>query len=105
MPKIYEYLGFIVFIYTDDHPHIHIHVQHGDNRAKIELYYEDGVLTLKYKKIRGFDLLTAKQQGEMGEFIESNDKHIVEKWTQIHVLKQTVKSERITQRVKRQNPA
>ena len=48
MPKIFEYLGYFLFIYTDDHPPVHIHVQHGEYRAKAELLYEDGVLSHGY---------------------------------------------------------
>jgi len=99
MPKIFEYLGYFLFIYTDDHPPVHIHVQHGEYRAKAELLYEDGVLSLVFKRIRGFTMLPKKQQTEIGEFIEQYQTEIVDKWTQIHVYRQTVKSEKITRKV------
>ena len=99
MPKIYEYLGYVFLIYTADHPPIHIHVQHGEHQAKVELLYDDNVLTVKFKKIRGVKLLTAKQQKEVERFVEEYATGIVEKWTQIQVYRTTVKAEKINRKL------
>lgn len=99
MPKIYEYLGYVFLIYTDDHPPIHVHVQHGEYQAKVELLYHDGALTLKFKKIRGIKLLTAKHQNEVERFVKEYANGIVEKWTQIHVYRTTIKAEKINRRL------
>ena len=99
MPKIFEYLGYAFLIYTDDQPPIHVHVQHGEHQAKAELIYEDNSLTVRFSKIRGVKLLTAKQQKEANTFIETYQKDIVDKWTQIHVYRTTVKTEKITRKI------
>lgn len=96
MPKIYEYLGYVFLIYTDDHPPIHVHVQHADYQSKVELIYDDGVLVVRFKKIRGVKLLTMKQRKEVERFVKQYADEIVEKWTQIHVYRTTVKAEKIT---------
>lgn len=100
MPKIFEYLGYVFLIYVDDHPPIHVHVQHGENRAKVELLYDENVLSIKFKKIRGAPLLTAKQQKEVEHFIREYAKEIVEVWTQIHVYRSTdVPFRKITKKI------
>ena len=99
MPKIYEYLGYVFLIYTDDHPPIHVHVQHGEYQAKVELLFDDGILTVKFRKIRGVKLLTTKQQKEVGHFVKEYANEIVEKWTQIHVYRTTIKTEKINVRL------
>ncbi|WP_370722632.1 DUF4160 domain-containing protein [Fibrella aquatica] len=99
MPKIYEYLGYVLFIYTDDHMPIHVHVQYAEYESKVELHFEDEVLTLKVRKIRGVKLLPASNQKEINRFIENYAQGIVDKWVKIHVLKTKVKNEKITKKL------
>ncbi|MBC8005509.1 MAG: DUF4160 domain-containing protein [Verrucomicrobia bacterium] len=30
MPKIFEYLGFVFFFYSNDHKPLHVHVRYGE---------------------------------------------------------------------------
>ena len=51
MPKIYEYLGIVFLIYTNDHEPIHVHAQRGEFENKVELIYTNGKLTdVRFKK-------------------------------------------------------
>jgi hypothetical protein len=34
MPKIYEYLGILIFFYSYEHEPIHVHAKKGDNESK-----------------------------------------------------------------------
>jgi hypothetical protein len=35
MPKLYEYLGIIIFFYSNEHEPIHVHGRYGDCESKI----------------------------------------------------------------------
>jgi hypothetical protein len=45
MPKVYEYLGLIFFFYANEHLPIHVHVSLAEFESKIELKYENGILS------------------------------------------------------------
>ena len=36
MPKIYEYLGLIIFFYSNEHEPIHVHARYGSQESKAE---------------------------------------------------------------------
>ena len=42
MPKIYEYLGIILFFYSNEHEPIHVHAQYGEYESKAEFFIIDG---------------------------------------------------------------
>jgi hypothetical protein len=100
MPKIYEYLGIIVFIYTNDHLPIHVHAQKGSNESKIELIYEEGKLTLKVKKVRGKEHLSNNDLEDILVFINKYHQDIVEKWKDIMIFNKKVTFEKISKKVK-----
>ena len=44
MPKLYEYLGIIVFFYSNEHEPVHVHGRYGEFESKIEITLKDGVV-------------------------------------------------------------
>ena len=44
MPKIYEYLGIIFFLYPNDHEPIHAHAISGEYETIFEFHFENGQL-------------------------------------------------------------
>jgi hypothetical protein len=42
MPKVFEYLGFIFFFYSNDHEPFHCHVKKGDKEAKVNFLLKNG---------------------------------------------------------------
>ena len=42
MPKIYEYLGIVIFFYANDHEPIHVHAKSGSCESKAEFIIVDG---------------------------------------------------------------
>lgn len=36
MPKLYEYLGLIIFFYSNEHDPVHVHAHYGEYESKIE---------------------------------------------------------------------
>ena len=95
MPKIYEYIGFIFFFYTNEHLPIHVHIRKGENESKCELIFENGALQLQWKKVRGKKELTGKEKIDAGVFIEQYNPEIITKWQQVFILHQRVECEKI----------
>ncbi len=95
MPKIYEYLGFIFFFYTNEHLPVHIHVSKGERESKCELLYEGGVLNLKWKKVKGKKPLLNSEKKSAEEFTHQYHFGIVNKWNQVFVFNQKVACEKI----------
>jgi hypothetical protein len=71
MPKLYEYFGLVVLFYSNEHEPIHVHGKFQGRESKAEII-----------------LVDAKAQD------------IVNKWIDYFVLHKSVRSERITQRLK-----
>ncbi|EIY8044138.1 DUF4160 domain-containing protein [Vibrio vulnificus] len=44
MPKIYEYLGIILFFYSNEHEPIHIHGKFQGKESKAEIHLKNGAL-------------------------------------------------------------
>jgi len=45
MPKLYEYFGIIVLIYSNEHKPIHVHGKYQNRESKAEIIIEDGIIT------------------------------------------------------------
>ena len=45
MPKIYEYLGILIFFYSNEHEPIHVHARKGENESKAEFVIENGKIS------------------------------------------------------------
>ncbi len=99
MPKIYEYLGIIFLIYTDDHLPIHVHAQYGDFENKIELYYESGELVeLVFQRVRGKKELPAAQRKQADALVREYHLSIVDKWNEVMVFGRKPLFERISKK-------
>lgn len=54
MPKLYEYLGIVVFFYSNEHEPIHVHGRYGSLESKIEIVIKNGVVqNLKLQRVPG----------------------------------------------------
>jgi len=53
MPKIFQYLNFIIRFYTNDHLpiHVHIHLQEREMKAEFEISGDNVILI--FKRIKG----------------------------------------------------
>jgi hypothetical protein len=99
MPKIYEYIGFIFFFYTNDHLPIHVHISKSGRESKCELVFDNGSLEMQWKKVRGKEPLSNKEKIEAGIFIEKYHQKILIKWQQVFVLNQKVSCEKISKKI------
>ena len=53
MPKIFQYLNYVIRFYTNDHLPIHVHVQIQDREVKVEFRISGENITLLFKKVKG----------------------------------------------------
>ena len=101
MPKIFEYLGIIVFFYSNEHEPIHVHAKHDKFESKAEFYIVDGqIIEIKIKQIKGSKPLTGTKLNDFEDFLEKYSDQIVQKWIDYFVYHKNVKFEKITTRIK-----
>lgn len=97
MPKIYTYLNFILFFFSNEHEPIHVHVQKGEFQSVFELIMEDGKLvSINIRSKEGYDPLHSKDINIIQKFIEYYHKDIIQKWVDFFVLRKKVTCTDIT---------
>jgi hypothetical protein len=99
MPKIYQYLNYEIFIYTNDHLPLHVHIFIQDRQVKAELIWVNKKLEIHFKKIKGYEPLTTSECKEVAIFVKEYEKQIKEKWDKIMYYNQLVKSEVIKKKL------
>ena len=99
MPKIYQYLNFQIFIYTNDHLPVHVHIFIQDRQVKAELIWIDNQLEIHFKKIKGYEPLTKAECKDVAIFVRVYEKQIKEKWDKIMYYNQSVKAEVIKKKL------
>ena len=100
MPKIFEYLGIIIFFYSNEHEPIHVHAKKGEFESKAEFYIIDGQISeIKIKNIKESLPLKGKDLKNFEIFLENFANQIVEKWINYFILHKEVNFEKITKRL------
>lgn len=82
MPKIFEYLGFVFFFYSNDHDPVHCHVKKGEKEAIVTIEFAGENLTrLSIRKYRNSGkTLTPAERKSIKEFAEIYAMKIRLKW-------------------------
>jgi Domain of unknown function (DUF4160) len=65
MPKIFEYLAYIIRFYSNDHLPIHVHVQIEQRESKAEFLFLEKDIKILFKKIKGKQPLTLAEAKEI----------------------------------------
>ena len=101
MPNIFEYLGILLFFYSNEHEPIHVHGKFGEFESKAEIYIVDGeIVEIKIKTIKGFKPLTGSKLKDFEEFLEIYADKIVQKWIDYFVYHKNVEFEKNNTRLK-----
>ena len=101
MPKIFEYLGILIFFYSNEHEPIHVHAKKGEYESKAEFYIVDGEISeISIKNITGAIPLKGKDLKDFEAFLERYADRIVEKWINYFIYHKDVEFERITKRLR-----
>ena len=71
MPKIFEYLGIVIFFYSNEHDPVHVHGRHQgrENRAKILI--ENGkIIGVEIESVKGRQPLPPAQLSDFRVCVE-----------------------------------
>jgi len=101
MPKLYEYLGIIIYFYTNEHEPIHVHGRHAGRESRAEIIIEDGrVARVEISQVAGKRPLEGGKLKDFAIFVETRADEIVERWINFFVYNIRTKPEIITRRIK-----
>jgi len=101
MPKIFEYLGIVIFFYSNEHEPIHVHAKKGEFESKAEFFISNGkIIEIKIKNIKGIRPLEATEIKNFKTFLSAYAEKIVEKWINYFVYHKNVKFEKINKKIK-----
>ena len=101
MPKIFEYLGIIIFFYSNEHEPIHVHASYGNLESKAEFYIINGTISeIRIKLVGGKKPLDMGRLKDFEEFLEVYADQIVKKWVDYFVYHKDVSFEKITKKLK-----
>ncbi len=101
MPKIFEYLGILIFFYSNEHEPIHVHAKKGEFESKAEFFIINGEISeIKIINISGTPPLKGKNLNDFKIFLENYADKIVEKWINYFIYHKEVEFEKITKRLK-----
>jgi len=100
MPKIFEYLGIVVFFHSNEHEPVHVHGRYGEHESKAEIYIVDGQITeIRIKIVKGRRPLTSAKLKDFEDFLKIYANQIVQKWIDYFVYHKSVVFERINSKV------
>lgn len=99
MPKLYEYLGIVLFFYSNEHEPIHVHARHNGKETKAEIHFLNGKINKIILKDKGSGLEPSKRK-DFEEFVNVYAEDIAEKWVDYFVKKKPIAPRIITQKVK-----
>ena len=101
MPKIYEYLGILIFFYSNEHEPIHVHARYGSQESRAEFIIALGKIEeIRIRSIKTSKPLTGNKLNDFKEFLEIYGDKIVDKWINYFILHKEVEFERINVRIK-----
>lgn len=100
MPKIFEYLGIVIFFYSNEHEPIHVHAEKGGYESKAEFIISDGIITeIIIKENKGFKPLKGSDLRNFKDFLSIYANEIVEKWIDYFVYHKSIDFKQITKKI------
>ncbi len=101
MPKLYEYLGIVIFFWSDEHEPIHVHGRYQGAEIKAEFIVENGEITkINFKNVPGKKRFDVNKRKDFEIFINHYSKQIVKKWIDYFVWKKDIDSQIISKKIK-----
>jgi hypothetical protein len=101
MPKLYEYLGIIIFFYSNEHEPVHVHGRHAGRESKAEIIIEDGrIVGVNIMDVPGKRPLEGQKLRDFTELVKVKAEEIVAKWIDFFVNNRRLVAETISRRIK-----
>lgn len=96
MPKLYEYLGIVIFFYSNEHKPIHVHGRYQECENKIEIVLKNGTIqSLKILSVAGKKPLPSKQAKEFKKLVRILGDEIVQSWINYFVYHKKIVAKKI----------
>jgi len=96
LPKLYEYLGIIVFFYSNEHEPVHVHGRYGDCESKIEFVLKNGVIEkIELKSVPGKKPLPVTQAKKFKQLASLLGDEIVQSWINYFVYNKKIITKKI----------
>ena len=96
MPKLYEYMGLIIFFYSNEHEPIHVHAQYGNTENKIEIFVKMGKISgIKYKEVPNRKSLNKQNRKHFKRLVTVLADEIVQNWINYFVLHKKIIAKKI----------
>jgi len=100
MPKIFEYLGIVLFFYSNEHEPIHCHGKYGEFESKAEFYIANGKITeIKIREVSGKKPLSGAKLTDFRNFLEQYSDKIVTKWVDFFIYHKDVLFEKVEKHI------
>ncbi|MFN8946057.1 MAG: DUF4160 domain-containing protein [Pseudobdellovibrionaceae bacterium] len=96
MPKLYEYLGIIIFFYSNEHEPVHVHGRFENTESKISLIIKNGVVVeFKIESVTGKRPLNRKQLKDFSHLVKTLADEIVQSWISYFVYNKKIVAKKI----------
>ena len=100
MPKIYEYLGIVIYFYSNEHEPIHVHRLYNGMEVKAEFIVENGeIVEIVLQPVQNRKPFSGAQLEDFTNFVEKYANEIVAKWVDYFVYHKKLKPEKITRKI------
>jgi len=100
MPKLYEYLGLVVFFYANEHEPVHVHARSQGRESRAELVLVNGrVVDVRFGSVAGHEPLSRLEGRRFEELVHAKADDIVARWIDFFVLNKSVTPEIISRRL------
>jgi len=91
MPKLYEYLGIVIFFYSNEHDPVHVHGRYGEYESKIELVVKNGLIReVKLQRVSGKKPLPGIQAKHFKRLACVLGDEIVQSWVNYFVYNKKI---------------
>jgi hypothetical protein len=101
MPKLYDYFGLVVLLYSNEHEPVHVHGRYQGRESKAELIIEDGVVVdIRFASVRGRRPLEGMQLRNFEALTRNFAADILHKWIDYFILHKEITSVTVNRRLR-----
>ena len=100
MPSIFEYLGIVLYFFSNEHEPIHVHARSAEFESKAEFYIANGkIMEIKIKEVNGKLPLKGAKLKDFKKFLGVYADKIVAKWVDYFIYHKEIAFEKIEVRL------
>jgi hypothetical protein len=101
MPTLYEYLGILVYFYSNEHEPIHVHGKHAGRESRADIIVRNGrIIGIEFGNVAGKRPLTGQKLKDFEILVNAKANEIVQRWTDFFVHNVRSKPEIINRKIK-----